>query len=151
MYRRACLPLLIGIAALVTGCASKTASFPGRSPDQVWTALVTVSEQPEYEKWVLIENNVWVDSNFDRVEIHRRLRRDIHRVESPVVREDETLEIQFVLERTDPPTITGTVRNFMVRAHALEALDHIFHEMRKLLTPVTLDGASADAATTGGS
>ena len=102
MYRRACFPLLIGLAVLVTGCTTKSATFPDRSPEQVWTALVTVSEQPEYRQWVLIENNVWVDANYDRVEVHRRLRRDIHRAESPVVRENETLEMQFVLERTEP-------------------------------------------------
>jgi hypothetical protein len=145
MYRRAFLPLLSGLAVLVSGCATKSAIFPDRTPEQVWTALVTVCEQPEYEKWVLVENNVWVDANFDRVEVQRRLKRDFHRHGSPTIREDETYEMQFVLERTEPPVVTGTIRNSVVRTKGLSALDHIFDEMHDVLSPESADDVTTAA------
>lgn len=150
MARSLLFSILAGlVVVLTTGCTTQSAAFPGRSPEQVWTALVTVSEEPQYDNWVLIENNVWVDSNYDRVEIYRRLRREVHRIESPTIREDELLELQFVLERTEPPVVTGVVRNPMVRGKGLLALEHIFGEMRKVLNPVTLDGVAASSDSSG--
>ena len=46
--------------------------------------------------------------------------------------------------------MTGTIRNFMVRGKALEALDHVFDEMHTLLSPITLDGAAAVTPPAGG-
>lgn len=145
MNRRACLPLLIGLALSASGCTTKSAVFPDRTPQQVWTALVTVCQQPEYEKWILIENNVWVDANFDRVEVQRRLIRDFHRHGSTTIREDETYEMQFILEHSEPPVVTGTVRNPMIRAKGLMALEHVFDEMRDLLSPFAVGDESAAA------
>lgn len=133
MTRRGRTVLLIGLIALVAGCTSKSAVFPGRSPEQVWTAIVTVAEQPRYDKWVVVENNVWVDPTFDRVEIQRKLKRDLHRHDSVPVRETETLEMQVVLERTEPPSVTATLRNAMIRGKGIVAIDHFFDEVRDLL------------------
>lgn len=145
MTRRGRTILLIGLFALVTGCTTKSAVFPGRTPEQVWTAIVAVAEQPHYEKWVVVENHVWVDPTYDRVEIQRKLKRDLHRQESPPVREVESLEMQIVLERTEPPAVTATLRNPMIRGKAVMAIEHFFNELRELLDGSVAVERAADA------
>jgi hypothetical protein len=123
--------------AFLAGCTSKSEVFSGRSPEQVWTVMATVAQEPEYENWILLENNVWLDSNYDRIEINRRLKRDYHDEGANSIRQIETLDMQFVLERTDPPAVTGTVRNRMIPVKAHAALDQFFAEMHELLAPAT--------------
>lgn len=140
--------LLIGLFTLIAGCTSKSAVFPGRTPEQVWTAVVAVAEQPEYDRWVVVENNVWVDPTNDRVEVDRTLKRDLHRQDSPAVREVEQLKMQIVLERTEPPAITATMRNQMIRAKAIIAIDHFFDEVRDLLGGGVAKDMATDATST---
>lgn len=139
----------LALFGAIAGCTTHDAVFHDRSPEQVWTALVTACEQPEYEDWVLIENNAWVDPGYDRIEVYRRLRRDIFREGTKVVREEEMLELQFVLEPTDPPKVSGLVRNALVRVRGVAALDHVYNEMRELLGLVRIDTASVEALTDG--
>ena len=124
-------------SALLAGCTSKSEVFSGRSPEQIWTVMATVAQEPKYDNWVLLENNVWVDSNYDRIEINRRLKRDYHDEGANSLRQIETLDMQFVLERTNPPAVTGTVRNRMIPVKAHAALDQFFAEMHQLLEPAT--------------
>ena len=135
MPRFGCLLLLLGLTASLAGCTTKSAVFPDHTPRQVWTALITACEQPKFDDWFVSENNVWVDANFDRIEVQRRLKRDLHRHGSPTIREDELYEMQFILERTEPPVVTGTVRNSVIRAKGLEAIEHVFQETRQVLSP----------------
>jgi len=129
-------------SALLAGCTSKSEIFSGRSPEQVWTVMATVAQQPEYENWILLENNVWLDPNYDRIEINRRLKRDYHDEGANSLRQIETLDMQFVLERTEPPVVTGTVRNRMIPVKAHAALDEFFFEMHQLLEPATESGGA---------
>ena len=123
----------VGILAFLAGCTSQSAVFKDRSPEQVWAAMVSVAEDPNYDNWVVVENNVWVDSVFDRLEIQRRIKRDLRRPEIGTVREEYELEMQAVLERTEPPAITLTVRNWMLRGKAVMAIDQYFGEVRDVL------------------
>ncbi len=148
MTRRGQTLLLIGVFALIAGCTSKSAVFPGRSPEQVWTAVVAVAEQPHYDRWVVAENNVWVDPTNDRLEVQRTLKRDLHRQDSPAVREVEKLEMQIVLERTEPPAVTATMRNSMLRGKAIIAIDHFFNEVRELLGGGVAKDMATDATCT---
>lgn len=125
--------LLAGLLLVLTGCTTQSAVFEDRSPEQVWTALIAVAEEPDYAKWLVIENNVWVDPVYDRIEIRRELKRDLHRPGAPPARESQDLEFQVVLERTSPPAVTVTVRNAMIRGKAIMAIDHFFAEVRGLL------------------
>jgi hypothetical protein len=129
------ITFLILAMIFMAGCTSKSEIFSGRSPEQVWTVMATVAQEPEYDNWILLENNVWVDPNYDRIEINRRLKRDYHDEGADALRQIETLDMQFVLERTDPPAVTGTVRNRMIPVKALAALDEFFAEMHQLLEP----------------
>jgi hypothetical protein len=139
--------ILLGVLVLMAGCTTKSAVFEGRSPEQVWTAMVAIAEEPRYDKWVVTENNVWVDSIYDRVEIDRTLKRDHHSSGSSAVRESQKLEMQLVLERTDPPAVTVTIRNAIIRGKGIMAIDHFFLELRELLG---LPSADARATATMG-
>ena len=126
---------LFSVAGLA-GCTTNTAVFEDRSPEQVWTVMVTVAQSPEYEDWTIMENNVWVDPNYDRIEINRRLKRDYHHPDIEPVRQIETYDMQFVLERTDPPVVSATIRNPVIPVRGQEMIGHFFGEMRKLLSPI---------------
>ena len=136
-----CLPSLLLAATflLLPGCTTNNAVFEDRSPEQVWTVMVTVAQSPEFEDWTIMENDVWVDPNYDRVEIHRRLKRDYHHPQIEPVRQIETYDLQFILERTDPPVVTGTVRNPVIPVKGQQMIQHFFDEMRALLSPIPLD------------
>jgi hypothetical protein len=121
--------------AFLAGCTTKSEVFPGRTPEQVWTVMATVAQEPDYENWILLENNVWLDPNYDRIEINRRLKRDYHDEGANSARQVETLNMQFVLEKTDPPAVTGTMRNRMIPVKARAALEEFFAEMHDLLEP----------------
>ena len=133
-----CLALnlvLCSIAGL-SGCTTNSAVFEGRSPEQVWTVMVTVAQSPEYDDWTIMENDVWVDPNYDRIEIHRRLKRDYHHPDIEPARQMATYDMQFILERTDPPVVTGTIRNPVIPIKGQEMIQHYFEEMRKLFSPI---------------
>ena len=135
-----CLPsLLLAAFLLLPGCTTNNAVFEDRTPEQVWTVMVTVAQSPEFDDWTIMENDVWVDPNYDRVEIHRRLKRDYHHPQIEPVRQIETYDLQFILERTDPPVVTGTVRNPVIPVKGQQMIQHFFDEMRALLSPIPLD------------
>ena len=100
------------------------------------TVMVTVAQSPEYEDWTIMENDVWVDPNYDRIEIHRRLKRDYHEPNLEPIRQIETYDMQFILERTNPPVVTGTIRNPVIPVKGQEMIKHYLDEMRKLLSPI---------------
>ena len=133
MSRRGRAFFLLGILAALAGCTTQSSVFKDRSPEQVWTALIAVAEDPQYDKWVVVDNNVWIDLVYDRLEVQRTLKRDLHRTGSSPQRETQELEFQIVLERTQPPAVTVTVRNAIIRGKALMAIDHFFNEVRDLL------------------
>lgn len=133
MSRRGRAFFLLGILAALGGCTTQSSVFKDRSPEQVWTALIAVAEDPQYDKWVVVDNNVWIDLMYDRLEIQRTLKRDLHRTGSAPQRETQELEFQVVLERTQPPAVTVTLRNAIIRGKALMAIDHFFGEVRDLL------------------
>ena len=120
----------------LSGCTTNTAVFDEHSPEQIWTVMVTVAQSPQYDDWTIMQNDVWVDPNYDRIEIHRRLKRDYHQPNLEPVRQIETYDIQFILERTNPPVVTGTIRNPVIPVRGQEMIKHYFDEMRKLLSPI---------------
>ena len=44
--------------------------------------------------------------------------------------------MQFILERTDPPIVSATIRNPVIPVKGQEMISHFFDEMRKLLSPI---------------
>ena len=141
---------LLASLVLLAGCTTKTAVFPDRTPEQVWTVMVTAARFPDYPDWTLMTNDVWIDANYDRLEIHRRLKRDYHQPRLEPVRQVETYDLQFVLERTEPPAITGTVRNPVIPVKGTAQLDLYFEQVRALLAPTSIESSMPETPGEGG-
>ena len=136
---------LLATLVLLTGCTSKTVVYPDRTPEQVWTVMVAAARFPDYPDWTLMSNDVWIDANYDRLEIHRRLKRDYHQPTLDPVRQVETYDLQFVLERTEPPAITGTVRNTVIPVKGTAQLDLYFEQVHALLSPTSVQPAMSES------
>ena len=139
--------LSLGVVFLMGGCGSTTARFPGKDVSQVWSAMVTVAEKPEYPQWRVIENEVWVDSKTSRIEIMRILRRDRVRNEQQPRRESETWKFQITMVKSDPPTVKFFARQAAVPAHVWSEADRYFTDVRTLLEgpPVPLSDTPEEA------
>lgn len=132
-------PLLLLTALLmIGGCATVSESFPGRDPDQVWTALVAVAETPSYDdddptkRWWVKENRVWVDEANARIEIYRELDRMLRRGTSPPLRQERTWRFQIVLD-AEGPTATFTSRGVGVPMRAVAEGNRYFTDVHALL------------------
>ena len=52
------ISLVLLLGSLLGGCTRQTATFPGHSDPEVWNAMVTVAENPVYDDWFVLENEV---------------------------------------------------------------------------------------------
>lgn len=125
-------PMLLA-AAIPGGCASGSREFPDRPRDQVWAAMVAVAERPDYPDWRVLDNEVAVEAEFDRILIYRTLRRDLHRPGAPPQRQDRSMRIEVSLLDTEPPAAVfrSTVAALPSRVSA-EA-DRYFDSVAELL------------------
>ncbi|MEE2896655.1 MAG: hypothetical protein VX726_13060 [Planctomycetota bacterium] len=141
-------PALVPLAALALvllgGCSSRTATFPGHSDPEVWNAMVTVAENPEYDDWHVFENEVMTDRPAGRIEIYRILRRDLVRPGTNPVRQEEDWRFQVQFLHTDPPTIRFGARQAAVPAHLWRESDRFFADMRSVLE---VAGVETEAST----
>jgi hypothetical protein len=155
------IPALVVLAMTsaisLPGCGIKQrAIMPGRDPDQVWNAMVAVAQTPDYAsspdpamRWTVRENDVLIDANASRIEVHRRLEREIHQpLQQP---QHETREWKFgiTLEQRDPPTIVFETRNSGVPAHAWHEADRYFNEVQQFLGPPASAPAAASSSPPG--
>src|SRR5687767_3542074 len=110
MMRFARVLIVLACATSFGGCTTIRETFPGHDADQVWTAMVAAARTPDYnhpdytQRWTVRENQVWVDEENSRIEIFRRLERDLHRPASRPLHEQREWKIQATLEERDPPT-----------------------------------------------
>ena len=124
------------VPGLSAGCTNVTQTFPGRSADQVWTALVAVANEPRYDDWAVAANEAWVDESQRRIEIFRHLRRVLYApgTGSEPRPENRTWRFEVRLVGDDPPEATFRSRGFAVPAHAGEEAVRYFADVRELLT-----------------
>lgn len=134
---RACLAA--AASACIGGCASQSETFTGKNPEQVWTALVAVAKTPDYrdpdpaKRWTVRENNVWVDDAEHRIEIQRKLERDLHNPASNPRHEDREWKIQVTMKPSDPPKAEFMVRNISVPAHEWDEAARYFNQVWEVL------------------
>ncbi len=128
---RALLPA-IAVSTLM-GCGGQTASFPGHSDPEVWNAMVTVAENPEYQDWHVTENRIAATRTEGRIEIYRVLQRDLVQPGRPPRREEEDWNISVQFLYTDPPTIEFLSRDAGIPAHAWIEADRYFDDIRRVL------------------
>jgi hypothetical protein len=121
------------------GCVSRSETFTGQQPEQVWTALVAVARTPNYgdpdptERWTVRENDVWVDDAGRRIEIFRRLERDLHNPASRPRHEEREWKIQVTMQDTHPPKAKLTARQLNVPAHTWKEAERYFDQVWDVL------------------
>jgi len=114
-------PLLAGLAlgllpGALGGCVSRSERFDDHDAGAVWTALVRAAEEPELADWKTLDNDVWSDERSGRIEIHRVNRRYVYTHDAFPRMETREWDFSVVLEPTDPPTVSFTIRELTVPA-----------------------------------
>ncbi|MCH8316306.1 MAG: hypothetical protein IIA64_10070 [Planctomycetes bacterium] len=128
------LMVVLLAVSMLFGCTTVHQEFAGLPSDQVWTALLAVAESPNYDDWIVTDNDVWVDEATQRIEIYRRLRRVIQQPAYKARRENREWRFQVIFELTDPPLATFTSRGLGVPSHAQHEGERYFLDVLDLLS-----------------
>lgn len=131
------------VLAMVTlgGCGTTVReTFAGHDAEHVWTAMVAAARAPDYashpdytQRWAVRENQVWVDEPNGRIEIFRRVERDLYRPAAKHIYQERQWKLQAVLEERDPPVVRFRARQVGVPAHAWDEATRYFDEVWKVL------------------
>ena len=127
------LPSCLLVLWCLAGCGIQTATFPGRDPGRVWSAMVTAAEEPVYPDWRVIDNEVWTNRDHAEIEIYRVLRRDLIEPGHEPKRESETWKFQIRMIAGDPPTVRFRSRQISVPSHVWEQGKQYFDDVSALL------------------
>jgi hypothetical protein len=125
---------------LLCGCTTTRETYRGKTADQVWAAMVAVANTPDYwntpdvtERWHVRENAVWDDEANRRIEVFRKLERELHLPNQPVVYEKREWRFEVTMEQEDPPVVKFTSCGAEVPAHAWHEADRFFDQVWELL------------------
>jgi hypothetical protein len=142
------------VMALGSGCTTVRETFPDKTPEQVWTALVAVAETPDYDaedpadRWHIRENRATVFDESARIEIYRRLQRVRHPERARPLTQSRTWRFQVTLVSTDPPRAKFVSRGPAIPSHAEDEANRYFDDVWMLLggRPDEQPPAEAEAA-----
>lgn len=98
--------------------------------------MQAAAEEPTYTDWIVLENAVVVQEDARRIQIYRRLRRDLIAPAAPSRREDQTWKITVSLEEPKPPKppeVVFTVREPSAPMNAQREALRFFNDVRELL------------------
>ena len=131
--------LFAAMFAVVTGCTVYERKYPGRTADQVWSAMVAVANEPNYEsekwgKWHVTKNEVWVDEENARIEMFRELRRVVYK--AGMVKpddQDRTYRITVNLRDSEIPRVRFETRAWEIPADAFAESQRYFDDVGELL------------------
>ena len=137
--RSLAVALVTGLA--LAGCASVKHTFDDQDAEHVWKAMVAVAEQPRYDDWTVVTNDVWVNEADRRIEIHRRLDRQLNVPPAKPRREQRTWQFEVRLLGTDPPEATFASRGTSVPTQLQAEASRYFDDVGDLLSG--LPGESA--------
>ncbi len=124
----------------MSGCTTVRQDFPDQDPGHVWTAMVAVAETPDYshsdaaKRWIVRENNVWLDTANSRIEIYRELDRVLDLANADPRRENRTWLFRITLDPTDPPLAEFTSRGWGVPMRARDEGLRYFADVLDLLS-----------------
>lgn len=137
---------ILAAAFVLTGCTVYERNYPGRTSDQVWSAMVAVAQQPDYDsekwgKWHVMQNEVWVDEPKARIEVYRELRRVVYNA-GMVKPDEQDREYRMTIKLRD----SGTPR-IRFETRALELPTDGFTESQRYFDDVgaLLEGMPAAA------
>jgi hypothetical protein len=140
----------VGFAVLLAfagGCTSMRRSYPGRTADEVWTAMKAVASEPNYhsedyhKRWIVRENNVWADEQNRRIEVFRSTTRAMYQPGADPQVQNREWRFQMVLQSTDPPEVKFVSRGFSAPSWAYTEAERFFDDLGSML-------AGAPTATT---
>ncbi len=132
--------VLVAFAVLaLAGCTVYERKYPGRTPDQVWSAMVAVAQQPDYDsekwgKWHVTTNEVWVDEPEARIEVYRKLRRVVYNA-GMVKPDEQDREYRMTMRLRDAgvPRIRFETRAFEIPADGYAESQRFFDDVGALL------------------
>jgi hypothetical protein len=151
---RTLLVLLLTLPFLTAcGVTERRQIMTDRDPGQVWEAMKAVAQTPDYYarsidvdgRWIVRQNDVAYDDNVRRMEVYRRLEREVHKPLSPVRREEREWKFEILLEvppppelhtQPSPPVMLFRTRNAGVPAHAWDEATWYFDEVERFLEPL---------------
>jgi hypothetical protein len=123
----------VATAVALGGCHNQREVFEGRPSDQVWTAMVKAAEQPEYNDWHVIENDVWADEKSGRIEIWRLLRRYKDPGGQWARLEDQEWKFAVEMTPTEPAEASFVVRSLCIPSHSWMEADRYFDQVWRFL------------------
>jgi len=135
MLNRSILMTIGSLVLLMTGCTTLEESYAGRDASQVWTAMVAVAESPEYyQDWFIMANDVWADDTTGRIEIHRRIERDVIKPRMKPQHQNRTWQHQiYLFEVESGPLVTFRSRGWGVPVLARQEAENYFADIWEIL------------------
>ena len=131
------------LTLLLFGCALPTKQWSNENKNQVWTAMVAAANSPDYSskdpkrRWIVVENNVDVNTTLNRIVIMRKLARSL-KLPRQVVQND-TRDWLFVIKLLPQqiPTVTFDVpESQLVPARSIDEAKRYFLQVDDLLQPL---------------
>ena len=135
------LPPLVSsmlLLAALCGCTTVKQTMPQHTNAEIWAAMVDVANHPNYDdpniskRWIVRENKVWADEEEGRIEIYRRLERDVHRPLSVEAYEEREWRFEVTLDRSEVPEdrkVKFVSRGPAVPAHAKYEADRYYNQL----------------------
>lgn len=141
------IPVWLLLVPFLTACGTteRREIMLGRDADQVWAAMKAVAQTPDYymssdnvsDRWLVRENHVAYDDDVRRIEVLRRLERELHKPMAQPRYEHREWKFEIVLEEgvAAGPVIRFRTRNTGVPAHAWNEARWYFDEVEAFLGP----------------
>ncbi len=128
----------LGAAAVVlalAACTTRSAIYEGRAADTVWVAMKAAAENPRYDDWHVIQNDVYADEAIRQVHIYRRLRRDVVGPGVQPFRQDAEYRLRASLgeAKSGDPEVTVVSRDSAIPAHAWSEIERYLDEIDELM------------------
>jgi hypothetical protein len=136
MIRTVMMLIGVSILSLFAGCTTMERTFPDHSKEQVWSAMVTVAERPEYKDWKVLENNVYANEEAKRIEVNRVVHRQLYLPGGGNNPRYERRDWKFTitLMPVEPPTIDFVSRGWAVPMHAREEALRYLDDVKDVLS-----------------
>jgi hypothetical protein len=141
--------MMCAVILLAAGCNTVSRDYPGVSHDQLWQAALGAARNPKYSNWFVTENGVFVDSDANRIEIYRELKRDYAEPGEALRRQNETWTFSVLVDANDRvPKIVLNSRAAIRPPNFLTEADHFFGEIDSRLAQLPIDLSKPASAIT---
>lgn len=158
-----CLRSIITFAVIIvatlplTGCTTERQTISQYTNEEIWTAMIDVARHPDYndpdytKRWVVRENNAWVDEPEHRIEIYRVVERVLAQPNAKPMYEEREWRFEVTLNWTDDPEkrkVTFVSRGVNIPAHAQYECHRYQNQLWQTLGGKPASVIAAEAAAT---